>query len=374
VASVRPRPRADGTTAYVVLFRHDGRQTTVTFDTEKAAEAFRAAVDAHGPARALDMHDIEPPRPRATSPAAVLTVEQWVRSHIDGLTGVERYTVHKYDEFLRNDITPRFGDLPLDKLDKAALADWVKHMQTHGGRKGEGHAAKTLINKFRFLAGALNAAVAAGKIPTNPATGIRLPRGNAGGGDHDMRMLTTAEFKALLAAADERHQLMLEFMVASGMRWGEVSALEPRHVDIKAATVHVRQAWKYSPDGGYPLGPPKTRRSRRTVDVPARILKRLDLTGEFVFLNEFGNPVRYPRFLRDVWNPAVLEAKLDPRPTPHDLRHTYASWQLAGGTPITVVSRQLGHESISITVDTYGDVDRTTSKVAATVMDQLLAD
>lgn len=376
MATVRERLRADGTRlGWRVDYRFGGRgsrQGSLQFDDEKAAEAFAAAVAAHGAQRALEMHGIDP-RPARTATPAVLTVEKWIRAHIDGLTGVERYTLHKYEEYLRNDIGPRFGDLPLTKLDKPVLREWVKHMQTNGGRKGDGHAPKTMTNKFRFLAGALNAAVAAGKIPTNPATGIRLPRGGAAA-DHDIRMLTTAEFKALVAAAPEHYRLMLEFMVASGMRWGEVSALQPAHVDIKAATVKVRQAWKYAPDGGYQLGPPKTKRSRRTVDVPARILKRLDLTGEYVFTTEASDPVRYPRFLRDAWNPAVAAAKLDPRPTPHDLRHTYASWQLAGGTPITVVSRQLGHESISVTVDVYGDVDRATSKVAAAVMDQLLQD
>ncbi|MDH6199277.1 integrase [Mycobacterium frederiksbergense] len=43
-----------------------------------------------------------------------------------------------------------------------------------------------------------------------------------------------------------------------------------------------------------------------------------------------------------------------------------------GGTPITIVSRQLGHESIQITVDLYTDVDRTSSRQAADFMDTML--
>ncbi|HPY26015.1 MAG TPA: hypothetical protein PLK19_17040 [Mycobacterium sp.] len=132
MASIRPRPRADGTTAYVVLFRHEGRQSTLTFDTEIAAEAFRAAVEAHGPDRALSMHGIQPHLHRERERKA-LTVSQWVRRHIDGLTGVERYTLHKYEEYLRNDLAPRFGDLPLIQVDKAMLTEWVRHMQTSGG-------------------------------------------------------------------------------------------------------------------------------------------------------------------------------------------------------------------------------------------------
>lgn len=67
--------------------------------------------------------------------------------------------------------------------------------------------------------------------------------------------------------------------------------------------MQVRQAWKYS-TAGYTLDPPKTKRSRRTVDVPTRLLEKLDLSGEFVFTNTDGGPVRYQRFWREVWNPA----------------------------------------------------------------------
>lgn len=85
-----------------------------------------------------------------------------------------------------------------------------------------------------------------------------------------------------------------------------------------------------------------------------------------------GGPVRYPGFRRYVWDPAVAAAKLDPAPTPHDMRHTCASWMLAAGQPITTVSRHLGHENISVTADIYADVDRTAFKAAADVMAGLL--
>ncbi len=38
----------------------------------------------------------------------------------------------------------------------------------------------------------------------------------------------------------------------------------------------------------------------------------------------------------------------------HDLRHSWATIQLAMGTPAKVVSEQLGHASIGVTMDTYG--------------------
>lgn len=221
------------------------------------------------------MHGIEL-RDRATTEVKPLTVSEWIGHHIDHLTGVEQYTLDKYNAYLKNDIGPAFGDKPLVQLTEEDIAVWVKAMETTGGRGGTGHSPKTLRNKYGFLSGALNAAVHK-HIPANPAAGRKLPRGKAED-DDDMRMLSRDEFAALHEAVPQRWKLMVEFMLAAGMRWGEVSALQPKHVDLKTGTCKVRQAWKYS-SKGYHLGPPKTKRARRTVDVSTRLLEKLDLSG-----------------------------------------------------------------------------------------------
>jgi integrase len=377
MASIREVPRNDGTTAHTVLYRLDGRQRTLVFDDPKAAEVFRDTINVHGPKRAMEMHNIDP-EPRRRNKVHVMTVAEWVRHHIDHLTGVEQTTIDKYDDYLKNDIEPHLGHIPLKELSSDDLARWVKHMETHGGRKGTGHAPKTLANKYGFLSGALNAAVTRKPKPlieSNPAAGRKLSRAEAPDSedDEDIRILTHDEFDVLLDAVTDYWKLLIEFMVTTGLRWGEAAALEPKHVNLADGTIKIRQAWKYSRTNGYYLGPPKTKRSRRTVDVPTEMLDRLDLSDEFVFMNTTGGPVRYHGFKRRVWDAAVKKSGLDPRPTPHDLRHTYASWQLIGGTPITVVSRQLGHESIQVTVDIYGDVDRASAKVASEYMSRTLA-
>lgn len=40
----------------------------------------------------------------------------------------------------------------------------------------------------------------------------------------------------------------------------------------------------------------------------------------------------------------------------HDVRHTYATVALSAGVPITIVSRRLGHATVSITLDVYSHV------------------
>jgi len=102
------------------------------------------------------------------------------------------------------------------------------------------------------------------------------------------------------------------------------------------------------------------------------VLDKLDYGNEWLFINRDGGPVRYQGFRRRVWDKAVTRAELEPAPTPHDLRHTCASWMLNGGVPSSVVSRHLGHESIKITHDIYGDVDQASAALAADFMDSAL--
>ena len=56
----------------------------------------------------------------------------------------------------------------------------------------------------------------------------------------------------------------------------------------------------------------------------------------------------------------------------HDLRHVAASLMLAAGVPMAVVSRQLGHASIAITVDTYGHVTPDVAAAAAEAVERVI--
>jgi integrase len=66
-----------------------------------------------------------------------------------------------------------------------------------------------------------------------------------------------------------------------------------------------------------------------------------------VFTSPTGKPLRYPNWLRRVWAPGLAKARLaDPQPTPHDLRHTYASWLADAGRPPHEIAAIMGHASL----------------------------
>jgi hypothetical protein len=168
MASMRPRTRKDGSTFWEVLFRHDGRQRSLSFETADHAGKFKELVGLVGPGKALAAYDLAP-APRAANGSGV-TVAEWVEHHIEHLIGCEQKTIDEYRRFLKRDIAPGLGPIPLMSLTGEHLARWVQEL------KAKGNSGKTIRNKHGFVSSALNAAVKSGHIAVNPAAGQRLPR------------------------------------------------------------------------------------------------------------------------------------------------------------------------------------------------------
>jgi integrase-like protein len=81
-----------------------------------------------------------------------------------------------------------------------------------------------------------------------------------------------------------------------------------------------------------------------------------DSRGEdLVFTTSRGNrPLRRTNFVRREWGGAVRAARLDPGPTPHDLRHTAAALAIRAGAHPKAIQSRMGHASITTTLNTYG--------------------
>jgi len=357
MASVRKRQRKDGTPYWSVLYTLTGKQASTSFNDPADADALRELINRVGAARALQVQGIE----RVDRD---LTVAKWVAHYIDHLSGVEPRTVEGYRAILRNNITPSIGCTPLAQLSRDDCVRWLEDMRATGA------AGKTISNKHRLLSAALKSALREGHIPINPAAGVRLPRTRR----KEMRLLSRDEFAAILAEVPDYWRPMVRFLVASGTRLSEATALRPRHVDRVNNTVRITDAWKRR-QGGYVLGPTKTAAGERTINLPPDVLAALTYDNEYLFVGHTGHPVNPGSFRAAVWWPAVKRAGIaEPRPRIHDLRHACASWMIQAGIPLPVVQKHLGHESITITVDTYGHLDRASGRAAAEAIGRLLTD
>jgi integrase len=354
VASIRYRTRKDGSVYVQVLCTLDGKQSSTAFDDPADAEWLRDLINRIGPAKALEIA-----RRRDRTPDA-MTVAEYLTHHINHLTGVERRTIEDYRKYVSKDIAPVLGDIPLTALTSEDIAQWLQ------GLRAAGASAKTILNKHGFLSGALNAAVPA-RIPANPAAGQKLYRDER----QEMVFLSRDQFALLLKSVTEPWRPFVEFLVASGCRLGEATALRPGDVDRTDGTVNISRAWKHS-TGHWEIGPPKTRMSHRTINLPTSVLNKLDYNRDWLFVNRTGGPIRHHGFRARVWWPAVQRSGLDPTPRIHDLRHTCASWMIAAGVPLPVIQRHLGHESIETTVGVYGHLDRSSARAAAAAIEAAL--
>ena len=152
-----------------------------------------------------------------------------------------------------------------------------------------------------------------------------------------------ADVEAFILHAPARWRLALTALAETGMKVGELHMLEWRDVDEAGSRFRVRTG--------------KTRAARRWVPVPGELLDEIvrtmppdDRTPERrVFAGAS------PDTLKNVIDRACKAAKIA-HYHPHDLRHRWASVQVARGVPITQVAAALGHAKKRMTLDVYSHV------------------
>lgn len=329
-----------------VRFRDAGRNRAVTFTSEKAARRWKGLLDATSPKHALAMLDSTP------DPAAERTVAEHVLAHIEALSGVTDGTKRTYRATVSRDMDG-IGALPISGLSREVVERWINDMSLRG------LSGKSIANRHGLLSAAMNRAVESHLIAANPCRGIRLPRKDDP--DAEMIFLSREEYAAIHARMPEHYQPLALFLVGTGMRFGEATALTVGHVDLAQRQARVRQAWKHTGDRQLELGPPKTPKSRRTVALPLPVVEALSPIvadrprSAWLFTTTRGAVVKHPTFWK-VWTEAA--SVIEPRPRIHDLRHTFASWAIQNKIPLPVLQRALGHESITTTIDTYGHLAR----------------
>lgn len=89
-----------------------------------------------------------------------------------------------------------------------------------------------------------------------------------------------------------------------------------------------------------------------------------------VFTYENGTQLR-PDHVSRLFERLVAKAEL-PHIRFHDLRHLHASLLIAAGVPLAIISKRLGHATISITSDPYGHLLRDANRAAAEAASSLL--
>jgi integrase len=232
------------------------------------------------------------------------------------------------------------GDPPLEDVTPEMIERW-KASLTVSNRT----VAKYLVN----LHGIFRRAMKVWGLPRNPAAEVERPRYRI---SDDLDAFSPEEMHALVRAAGSERDAAL-FMTAAftGLRLGELLALQWRDVDFGGEVIRVRRS--YNAHGG--LGTPKSGKVRSVPMVAevARVLAGLgdreDFTGEkdLVFPSEFGT-FQDATALRVRYKAALTRAGLRPLRF-HDLRHTFGTLAVRRAE-VPAVQAWMGHADIQTTM------------------------
>jgi integrase len=279
-------------------------------------------------------------------------------------------TTETYQQALDRHILPYFEDMPLNEITRKDIKDFIGEKQRQRFSTGKGETKKkkrlstgTIRNLKAYLSAILSEAVDDELIAFNPAarTGKLIKKGKA-----KEIFPYTWEEKAQFEKAMQQHSPRCYplFLTAlrTGMRLGELIALQPGDLDFNGGFIEIRRAFSRGR-----LTTPKSGKSRR-VDMSnglAETLKQHLVSRktetlkkgwgeppELLFYNEAGNRIDINGIRKRVFYKCLEKAGLR-RIRIHDLRHTYATLRISKGDNILDVSKQLGHHSIKITLDTY---------------------
>lgn len=237
--------------------------------------------------------------------------------------------------------------------------------------QGRQLAPSTLRNKVAPLAACLATAVDDGLLRVNPAASVTYPAPRIdpeahtldGEFDEGVKALNREQLGAFLGIVNPCHRLMFEFLAATGLRVGELIALEWRHLDLDGGNPKVRVTRQFYKGR---LGPPKSRHGKRRVPLTldmADALRghraalggrdpRLGADDAFVFPSSGGERLTPSNVHRRVLKPAAAEAGVGWAGF-HTFRHTCASMLISEGRNVLQASRWLGHHSPEFTLRTY---------------------
>lgn len=276
-------------------------------------------------------------------------LEEWLASCVKPL--MKDRTFIKYSWIAREKIIPLLGDYEMKDLEASVLQRFVSGLI-------EQHAAGTVRGIMTVLKASLKAAVRMNLIEHQYTDCIDGPK---------------VEEKAVECFSKEEQKKIEEYVIQrtrkskligiliclyTGIRIGELFALEWKDVDLKVGTLSISKSCH---DGwgerGYHkiIEPPKTKTSKRLIPIPKQLLPylnklRKDSTDSYVIYGQ-GKPISVRSYQRTFER--MLQELNIPHKGFHALRHTFATRALECGMDVKTLAEILGHKNPMVTLSRY---------------------
>jgi len=330
-------PRCD--CAYVIVWRHRGKQHTSTFRTLAEAREAKGQKDA-GDRR----------------PVSRVSVQDYFEAWIESYSG---RTARGFAEKSRT--------LYRRSIELYALREWATWRLSEvepadvRGVFARLRASGTSTSELRQLRAALSAmfatAVEDGRRRDNPVSGLRIPSAPKSETEVEIaKALTRQELALVLAALPEEWRLFFEFLAHTGLRISEAIGVTWAHLDLgKKPRVRVREQVYEGERQAL-----KSRSSRRDIPLAPVMAERLRAVRRDRYRNELspvfvtvaGTELSRANVASRILKPAASGIGLE-WVSFHTFRHTCASLLFAAGKNVKQVQEWLGHADPAFTLRTY---------------------
>lgn len=222
------------------------------------------------------------------------------------------------------------GKNSVDEVEKADLEGFLKKLST------DGYTTKSLSRKINSIKTFYRFMKNQGIATANPASEISHPKYEV----KPPRILSKMEYRALRDAcrSDIRTYAIVELFLQTGIRISELAAL--RIEDVKEKELVIKPQENH-PQRTIPLN----KAAKLALDKWLEI--RPKSQSDTIFVTKTGRPllVRNIRTTIDRYFKlaGIENAKVN------DLRHTFIAHHLSAGTPLTVISKLVGHKRLATT-------------------------
>ena len=215
----------------------------------------------------------------------------------------------------------------------------------------KGYAQKTITNYRLVLNLIFEYAIVEGHIQYNPCASVKAPKN---GIKKERTSATPGEEK--IVASNNDLWIYPTIALYTGMRKGEILALQWQDIDFERNLIHVTKSIGHA--GNHPfIKTPKTEKGIRTIPLLAKLKEILEQIPEripehFIISIDGTRPLaehEYQRLYNNYRTATGINC------TAHQLRHSFATRAFEADVPVKSVQEILGHKQLSTTMDIYTD-------------------
>lgn len=282
-------------------------------------------------------------------------------------------------------IKPYFQNVNLNKLSYENIFEFREYLKTKPKKQNDNqHLSNNTINKIIILLKKIfDTGVRKSLIDKNPVENMRkLPI--------NKKTITFwsveefARFRKLITKEEKSYDLFFTLAFFTGMRMGEILALNWNDINLLTNTIHVTKTAYFLNKRNH-INSTKTRAGTRYITINNKLANMLrDWKQEQTtllkeFINDIDNlqviqssPISITKNMIDKKFKQILSRNNDIKKIRiHDLRHSHASLLINQGEDYLVVKERLGHASITTTIDTYSHLYPSKQKSLANKLDEI---